>query len=222
MMTTVPTAGDEERLVAERLREAAREIRNDGTPSQVGLTDEECEQVADIITRLRQERDEAREHAELLADKINGPATCACAYDYPDDLCAHHSPKLAAAEAALTASNAEAERLRARQKAIETLLYTDECFYGTDWHGKHYTDATADPTPVLCVNFINYGADAEPIPEEWIIPLAALVEKHGGMAVHAWVCAVRGLDDLPKGKLNADCRAVLDEVRAALQGSAKQ
>lgn len=39
--------------VVERLRAAAREIRNDGTASQVGLSEQECEDIADEITRLR-------------------------------------------------------------------------------------------------------------------------------------------------------------------------
>jgi len=52
--------------LVERIREAARDIRNDGTPSQVGLTDEECETVAAAIERLVAERDEARKDTERL------------------------------------------------------------------------------------------------------------------------------------------------------------
>lgn len=47
-------------------------------------------------------------HVELLQSKIDAEKSCACSYDTPDDVCATHSPKLAAAEAELA-------RLRAPQ-----------------------------------------------------------------------------------------------------------
>lgn len=43
------TPGEDVGGVAERLREAAVEIRNDGTPSQVGLDEDECLSTADLI-----------------------------------------------------------------------------------------------------------------------------------------------------------------------------
>jgi len=55
----------------------------------------------------------AEEHADALNAKLAALAphsTCACSYDKPGDVCAHHSPALAAAEAKLTTLKAAAAR----------------------------------------------------------------------------------------------------------------
>lgn len=49
-----------EQELVERLRAASISIRNDGTASQVGLTEDECEIAASTIERLVKERDEAK------------------------------------------------------------------------------------------------------------------------------------------------------------------
>lgn len=52
---------------------------------------------------------------DALTDKVAALAphdTCACSWDRPGDLCHHHSPKLAAAEA-------ENARLRARVEELD-------------------------------------------------------------------------------------------------------
>ena len=41
-------------------------------------------------------------HVEVLQDKISGMKLCACSYDYPDDVCACHSPMLRKAQAEIT------------------------------------------------------------------------------------------------------------------------
>jgi hypothetical protein len=91
MTTTVPTTGDEERLVGKlradndwlmRSRLVGHELR----ALEAGNN---CLQAADLITRLRQERDEARLNAAIIEGVSNE------------------------LDIALTASNAEAERLRA-------------------------------------------------------------------------------------------------------------
>lgn len=45
--------------VAARLREAATSIRNDGTPAQVGMTAEECDDAAALITSLQARAEKA-------------------------------------------------------------------------------------------------------------------------------------------------------------------
>lgn len=54
---------------------------------------------SDNIRILLSALSEAEQHVEILQNKIDGEKSCACAYDYPDDICAVHSPKLAKAEA---------------------------------------------------------------------------------------------------------------------------
>lgn len=104
--------------LVERIREAARDIRNDGTPSQVGLTDEECETVAAAIERLVAERDEAD---NALVDKYRDPKTGV--FSFPGDV-AKIIARLDAAEAQ-------------RDKLIEALkFYADS----EGWKGRFEQD----------------------------------------------------------------------------------
>lgn len=126
--TTDPSPAD----VVARLREAATSIRDDGTPAQVGMTAEECDDAADLITALQtritalqtraetaeRERDEAYEMADAHEKKwrsLTVHETCACSYDHPEDVCMHHSPQLASAEA-------EAANLRKRVEMLDETL----------------------------------------------------------------------------------------------------
>lgn len=59
----------------ERLHEAAASIRNDGTPSQVGLSEDECLAIAARIEALEAEGDEAWELAERLKLEAQGHAS---------------------------------------------------------------------------------------------------------------------------------------------------
>lgn len=65
--------------LVERIREAARDIRNDGTPSQVGLTDEECETVAAAIERLVADRDAALLNERVCVARLETLTTCGLA-----------------------------------------------------------------------------------------------------------------------------------------------
>jgi hypothetical protein len=55
------------KAMADRLREAAREIDADGTPSQVGPTEGECRRAADMLEMLGREQDRQRQALERLA-----------------------------------------------------------------------------------------------------------------------------------------------------------
>lgn len=55
------------------------------------------------IARLTKENDALYAKVQSLA--LHG--TCGCSYDSPDDVCMHHSPKLAAAESALAKAQQE-------------------------------------------------------------------------------------------------------------------
>ena len=56
---------------------------------------------------------------DALDQKLAGIETCACSYDAPGDVCAHHSPALMAAEAQLKAAR---EALERKQDMLETLV----------------------------------------------------------------------------------------------------
>lgn len=76
------------------------------------IRDENLADAQERIADLRADRDTAADlQIEALQSKLDALAphgSCACSYDTPDDVCEHHSPKLAAALA--RAEKAEAER----------------------------------------------------------------------------------------------------------------
>ena len=60
---------------------------------------------------------ELERHVEQLQEKCN--AICACSYDYPDDVCLEHSPKLKAAETRI----AELEAINAGLHKAQDYVY---------------------------------------------------------------------------------------------------
>jgi hypothetical protein len=91
--------------------------------------------IASELARLTAERDAARAdkqaaetqnealHVKLRALAPHG--SCACSYDQPGDVCSHHSPALAAAEAALTTQRADHAAEVARLKAQTPFVVTN-------------------------------------------------------------------------------------------------
>ena len=57
-------------------------------------------------------------HIEELQSKVDAEKSCACSYDAPGDVCAAHSPALAAARA-------EVERLREENRILRASLKID-------------------------------------------------------------------------------------------------
>lgn len=114
---------------------------------------------------------------------------------------------------ALTAAEARAAQAEAMQEAVMVLLYSDEVFVGTHWEGP-WLDKDTPTWPALCVHYPAYGADAEEVPPDQIIPLANLVREFGSDAATAWACHRRGRSDPDKGKLTERGRAALARIRA--------
>lgn len=104
-----------------------------------------------------------------------------------------------------------AEKAEAEKKAIITLLYTDDVFVGSHW--EDYPNAEKGIWPVLCANVQSLGADAEEIPEEWVIPLADLIDIYGSGAIQAWVCFMRDTDKPIKGSLSEKGVQALAAIR---------
>lgn len=122
------------------------------------------------------------------------------------------------AETEITRLRAEAERLRVAleeeqrlRKSIITLLFTDEVFVGSNW--ADFPNAEVGVSPQLCAQVRSYGADAEPIADDEIIPLAELVTQFGDKAIAAWVCFKRGEDKPPKSGLGEDGEMALAFLR---------
>lgn len=78
-------------------------------------------------------------HVELLQSKIDADTSCACSFDKPDDVCAVHSPRLAAAEAELA-------RLRTPAGEVEefarSLLHEAKEFVPGSWRRQRYERAS--------------------------------------------------------------------------------
>ena len=106
--------------------------------------------------------------------------------------------------------------LEEHQKAVITLLHSDEVFIGT--HHVNFPHPEDGYWPVLCAHASSYGADAEEIPADQVVRLAALVQKHGRGAVEGWVCFTRRTEKPDKGDLDAGGRAALAELRAETRG----
>jgi predicted nucleic acid-binding Zn-ribbon protein len=98
----------------------ARLVRDrDDARDEVDAADEDAEEDAGELEALslRVSNSEARAlaaeaHVEALQNKIDGEKSCCCAYDTADAMCAFHSPRLVAAEAALATARDEIERLK--------------------------------------------------------------------------------------------------------------
>lgn len=110
-----------------------------------------------------------------------------------------------------TQLKAEIERLKRREQAVITLLYTGCVFVGSEW--EDYPDAEKGVWPKLCAYASNYGADAEPIPDDQFEVIADLVDEFGIQAVEAWVCHVRGIAKPAKGDLNDGGKAALQALK---------
>jgi hypothetical protein len=77
------------------------------------------------IAELERERDALQEHAWALDEKVaalSAHETCGCAYDKRDDVCSHHSPKLAKAESRIS-------ELEAQLAAKDEALANGECTF---------------------------------------------------------------------------------------------
>jgi hypothetical protein len=116
----------------------------------------EC--AAETIERLIRERDEANAAAEAhevkwrsicKAERSDG-GMCACSYDKPDDVCAFHSPKLAAAEARVAELEGALAHARAwhesEAKALSKSGRSDADYH---WRRGGHADQIADIRQVL-------------------------------------------------------------------------
>jgi len=77
----------------------------------------------EIERQLREELHAAEDTVEAFAAKIGSLSaheTCACSYDHESDVCAHHSPKLAAAQAEIDRLKEEAKVNLALYAAMDT------------------------------------------------------------------------------------------------------
>jgi len=95
------------------------------------LTRERDEALAEV-EKLCAENERQAQHIEVLKRKIDAEKSCACSYDQPGDVCAAHSPALAAARA-------ENERLREERDALRKIILDADA----EWWDKkiHPTDS---------------------------------------------------------------------------------
>jgi chromosome segregation ATPase len=78
-------------------------LRNQITSQSLRLNETEAlnQQLVQRVEQTEKDRDNAEAGEEAMAEKVRSLAphhTCACSYDRPGDVCAHHSPKLYQAE----------------------------------------------------------------------------------------------------------------------------
>jgi hypothetical protein len=89
---------------------------------------EEARRFEDRLAMAEDRANEFEAQLEALHEKLDALAphgTCACAYDRPDDVCNHHSPKLVAAEARCRELEAERDGVeRQSQKNIADMIGT--------------------------------------------------------------------------------------------------
>lgn len=119
-----------------RVREAAIDIRNDGTPSQVGLTEEECLSVASLLESLSSQVVEAWEaFGPVPRDKSLAEHTTA-ALDELAEIAAAAESRATAAEGRVALLGEERDELR---KIIAAFVQRFELYAGpNDMHaGKH-------------------------------------------------------------------------------------
>lgn len=106
----------------------------------------------------------------------------------------------------------ENQKMKEMKEAIISLLYTDLVFIGSQW--EDFSNPEKGCWPVFCVHTNSFGADAEEIPSEEIIPLAALVKQFGPDAIEGWVAFRRGTEKPQKGNMPPDGKRALDYLRA--------
>jgi hypothetical protein len=122
-MTSYPALRElAEKMQAHMGRADFQEVLNDGHACAKGLLD-----ILDKYDAALAEITEANAQVDALSakvDTLSPHGTCACSYDAPGDVCAHHSP-------ALTAALAEIDRLREALKTADATLNEAENGYYT-------------------------------------------------------------------------------------------
>jgi hypothetical protein len=99
-----------------------REMSEDGKYTWWSGLATALQSLSSELERVKGERDAQIDALAAKVDALAPHGTCGCSYDTPDDLCMHHSPKLARAEASLGVAETEIICLSKRVADLEASI----------------------------------------------------------------------------------------------------